>query len=131
LTYGKTDDFASLSLLLWICGSLHCFISHKFDFQISFRNKKRAVGNNSGVLFFLVVTLLFLRFINKYVYVSLVDDKEIVFKSILLNGQVSIKDVRDIRRVWFNTYRFRILNRKYYMTAFAQDLAYLQNLIDH
>jgi hypothetical protein len=81
-------------------------------------------------LFFSMALFLFLKFINRQIYLCVIDKKEVEYRSLLFSGQVSVENVSGMKRIFTNLYKVNISGKKYYFYSSTKSIKILEELIN-
>lgn len=93
------------------------------------------VIRTNNILAIVLVTFLFiigfysfLRFINKYVYFSILNKRNYELKSIFFSRIISIEDVIQVKKIWFNLYMLQLNDVKYYFYSSKEKVKTIEGI---
>lgn len=78
---------------------------------------------------FILTTFLTLFHINRQVHLRIIDGAMINYGTLFKDAVVPLKSVRNVKRIWFNTYRLKIDGKNYILYGFKNDVLYFRDLV--
>lgn len=80
-------------------------------------------------IIFILTTLLTLFHINRQVYLRVIGGAMINYGTLFKDAVVPLKSVRNVKRIWFNTYKIKIDGKNYILYGFKNDVLYFKDLV--
>jgi len=80
-------------------------------------------------IIFIFTALLTVFHINRQVYIRILDDEIVDYGTLFKQAVVPLKSIKDLKRIWFNTYKLKIEGKTHIFYGFRNDVAYFKELI--